>query len=54
MTHIILNCLAMLLFIGQGITGSRDLLAIAPSWQQPYLKQCDSVAKTCPQFSPQF
>lgn len=50
MAHIILNCLAMLLFIGQGITGSRDLLAIAPSWQQTYLKQCDYVAKNCPQF----
>ncbi len=50
MAHIILNCLAMMLFIGQGITGSRDLLAIAPSWQQTYLKQCDYVAKNCPQF----
>lgn len=54
LAHIVLNCLALLLFIGQGITGSRDLLAISPSWQAPYLKQCDSVAKTCPQFSPQF
>lgn len=26
--HIVLNCLALLLFIGQGITGSRDLLEI--------------------------
>ena len=26
--HIILNCLALLLFIGQGITGSRDLFEI--------------------------
>jgi len=26
--HIFLNCLALLLFIGQGITGSRDLLEI--------------------------
>lgn len=29
-THIILNCLALLLFIGQGITGARDLLEIPP------------------------
>ena len=28
--HIILNCFALLLFIGQGITGARDLLEISP------------------------
>ena len=28
--HIALNCFALLLFIGQGITGARDLLEIAP------------------------
>ncbi len=28
--HIILNCFALFLFIGQGITGARDLLEIAP------------------------
>jgi len=28
--HIILNCLALLLFIGQGLTGARDLLEIPP------------------------
>ena len=28
--HIGLNCFALLLFIGQGITGARDLLEIAP------------------------
>ena len=28
--HIILNCLALLLFVGQGITGARDLLEIPP------------------------
>ena len=28
--HIVLNCLALLLFIGQGITGARDLLEIPP------------------------
>ncbi|MGF1542662.1 MAG: DUF4079 domain-containing protein [Pleurocapsa sp.] len=32
--HIILNCLALLLFIGQGITGSRDLLEIPPVGKQ--------------------
>lgn len=28
--HIILNCLALLLFVGQGVTGARDLLEIPP------------------------
>ncbi|ELS01645.1 hypothetical protein Xen7305DRAFT_00013500 [Xenococcus sp. PCC 7305] len=28
--HIALNCFALLLFIGQGITGARDLLEISP------------------------
>lgn len=28
--HITLNCLALLLFIGQGLTGTRDLLEIPP------------------------
>jgi len=28
--HIILNCFALLLFIGQGVTGARDLLEISP------------------------
>jgi hypothetical protein len=27
--HIILNCVALLLFVGQGFTGSRDLFEIA-------------------------
>lgn len=50
--HIILNCFALLLFIGQGITGSRDLLEIPLSWQKPVIYQCDFVKKTCPQFAP--
>ncbi|MEL6928130.1 MAG: DUF4079 domain-containing protein [Cyanobacteria bacterium J06600_6] len=28
--HIVLNCLALLLFFGQGVTGARDLLEIPP------------------------
>ncbi|MTJ49700.1 DUF4079 domain-containing protein [Dolichospermum sp. UHCC 0259] len=36
--HIILNCLALLLFIGQGITGSQALLEISLAWQKPYIK----------------
>lgn len=46
--HIILNCLALLLFIGQGMTGSRDLLSIPYSWQKDFIRQCDSKTKTCP------
>lgn len=38
-THIILNVFATLLFLGQGFTGTRDLLEIPPSWQQPYIEQ---------------
>ena len=46
--HIILNCFALLLFIGQGMTGSRDLLSISYSWQKEYLKSCDGKNRTCP------
>ena len=46
--HIILNCVASLLFIGQGFTGSRDLLEIPLHWQESYIYQCDFTNKTCP------
>jgi hypothetical protein len=46
--HIILNCVALLLFIGQGVTGTRDLLEIPLSWQEPFIYQCDFKHKTCP------
>jgi Protein of unknown function (DUF4079) len=46
--HTILNCIALLLFIGQGMTGTRDLLEIPLSWQEPYIYQCDYANKTCP------
>ncbi len=46
--HTILNCIALLLFIGQGMTGTRDLLEIPLSWQEPYIYQCDFANKTCP------
>jgi Protein of unknown function (DUF4079) len=46
--HTILNCVALLLFIGQGMTGTRDLLEIPLSWQEPYVYKCDFVNKTCP------
>jgi hypothetical protein len=37
--HVVLNCVAVLLFIGQGFTGARDLLEIPLSWQEPYVIQ---------------
>jgi cytochrome c biogenesis factor len=37
--HIILNSFALLLFIGQGFTGTRDLLEIPLTWQNPYIEQ---------------
>jgi MFS family permease len=46
--HVVLNCVALLLFISQGVTGSRDLLEIPLSWQSDFLGQCDWANKTCP------
>lgn len=46
--HIILNCLALIFFLGQGITGARDLLAIPLSWQESYIRKCDFANHTCP------
>jgi len=48
MVHIILNSFALLLFIGQGFTGTRDLLEIPLSWQEPFVYKCDFTKKTCP------
>ncbi|MDX2239781.1 MAG: DUF4079 domain-containing protein [Leptolyngbyaceae cyanobacterium bins.302] len=50
--HTVLNSIAVLLFIGQGMTGTRDLLEIPLSWQEPAVYQCDFVNKTCPQAAP--
>jgi Protein of unknown function (DUF4079) len=36
--HIVLNCVALLFFLGQGITGSRDLLEIPLTWQNSYIR----------------
>lgn len=46
--HTILNCITLLLFIGQGLTGTRDLLEIPLSWQEPYIYTCDFAHQTCP------
>ncbi len=48
MTHLVLNCIALLLFFAQGLTGSRDLLEIPLDWQKQYLFQCDWNQQTCP------
>ncbi|KOP26911.1 hypothetical protein AMR41_05955 [Hapalosiphon sp. MRB220] len=37
--HIILNCIALLIFIGQGITGTLSLLEVPLSWQEHYIQQ---------------
>jgi len=50
--HTALNLIALLLFIGQGFTGSRDLLEIPLSWQEPAIYSCDFVRLTCPQGNP--
>lgn len=47
--HIILNIVATLLFLGQSMTGARDLLAIPYSWQESYIYKCNFTNKTCPQ-----
>ena len=40
--------LAAILFLSQGISGSRDLLEIPLSWQQPFLQQCNWAERVCP------
>ncbi|MEO0488414.1 MAG: DUF4079 domain-containing protein [Cyanobacteria bacterium P01_A01_bin.123] len=47
--HVFLNCVALLFFLGQGITGTRDLLEIPLVWQEPAVYQCDFVNLVCPQ-----
>ncbi|MEM7727431.1 MAG: DUF4079 domain-containing protein [Cyanobacteria bacterium P01_A01_bin.45] len=37
--HTVVNTFALLLFIGQGMTGARDLLEIPLKWQKPYVNQ---------------
>ena len=47
LVHIILNSLALLLFIGQGITGARDLLEVPLSWQKPAVYGCNFAELEC-------
>ncbi len=37
--HITLNTLALLFFLGQAMTGTRDLIEIPLTWQTPYIEQ---------------
>lgn len=37
--HITLNSIALLLFLGQGITGTQSLLEVPLTWQEPYVQQ---------------
>jgi MFS family permease len=37
--HILLNSIALLLFIGQGITGTQALLEVPLHWQTPYVQK---------------
>ncbi len=37
--HITLNSFAVILFLGQGITGTQALLEIPLAWQEPYLNE---------------
>ena len=45
--HVILNSIATLFFIGQGMTGARDLLEIPLSWQEPFVYSCNFDKKVC-------
>jgi len=46
--HISANVLAALLFLGQGISGSRSLLEIPLSWQKPAIQTCNFKTNSCP------
>jgi hypothetical protein len=46
--HVSASVLAAVLFVGQAISGSRDLLEIPLHWQKPALAGCDWSAKVCP------
>lgn len=50
--HLIASGLAAVLFVGQAISGTRDLLEIPLQWQKPALAGCDWAAKVCPPVKP--
>jgi hypothetical protein len=45
--HTSLNSVALLLFLLQAMTGTRDLLEIPLSWQEPFIYQCNFEKKEC-------
>ncbi len=46
--HVTASVLAVLLFVMQGITGTRDLLEIPLSWQKPAIYACYFDLQRCP------
>jgi len=55
--HIVLNCLALLLFLAQGFTGIQGLLEVPLNWQEPYVQklyelQCEKKPCTVQPASP--
>lgn len=46
--HLLASGLAAVLFLIQGISGTRDLLEIPLHWQKPALARCDWAARVCP------
>lgn len=47
LVHALMNTFAVILFIGQGLTGARDLLEIPLSWQEPAVYSCDFQNQVC-------
>ena len=46
--HLTAGGMAAVLFLVQGISGTKDLLEIPLSWQKPAIYQCDFSARRCP------
>lgn len=45
--HLGASLLAVVLFVGQAVSGSRDLLEIPLNWQKPALANCDWTKRVC-------
>jgi len=50
--HVSANLLAAVLFVIQGMTGTRDLLEIPLHWQKSTLETCNWTTHVCPQIAP--
>ena len=46
--HVTASVLAAVLFLMQGVTGTRDLLEIPLSWQKTAVYGCDFALRSCP------